>query len=469
MGLDMIPVNAHNRPSGDWVPSYSTLTKTRAGAGTYGPAPASSWPAMDSEDRMPTNWARNVTFRPGSVAVPVSVDEMSELIRGVDKARVVGSAHSFSPLVATAGTLVSTARLTSIEWDGDVGLVRIGAGVTYEQLTRWLANRGRGLTNLASLPHITVAGAVATASHGSGPQNPSLASAVRALELVTADGSLVRFDDGDERWSGIVVSLGSFGVVTSLTLETVPDFEIAQWVFEALPWNVAESSLIELLALGYSTSLFLSWSGSAVEQLWVKSRTPLEADVPGMPAVNSRHPFPRADPAGCTEQLGRPGPSAQRLPHFRLEGIPRAGEELQSEWLVAAADAQAVFCVLRELSPEFSSILRVSEVRVVAADRFWLSPFYDRPSVAFHFTWKLSPDVWMAIARIEQALAPYEPRPHWGKLFSVTADAVSERYPRFSDFRVLRQQLDPNGAFVNSFLEDLGLFEAVSGRSTLRP
>ena len=417
---------------------------------------------------MPTNWARNVTFQPGALALPSSVDELRELIRAVDKARAVGSGHSFSPLAATRGTLVSTARLTSIELGVDARLVRIGAGVTYGQLTRWLADRGRALTNLASLPHITIAGAVATASHGSGPQNPSLAAAVRALEVVTADGSLVRFDDGDPRWPAVVVSLGSLGVVTSLTLETVPEFELAQSVFESLPWQVAESSLIELLSLGYSTSLFLSWCGSAVEQLWVKSSNPLETAVPGKPAVNARHPF-GADPANCTEQLGRPGPSAQRLPHFRLEGIPSVGDELQSEWSVAVGDAQAVFAVLRELGPELSPILHVSEVRAVAADRFWLSPFYERPSVAFHFTWKSTPEVWPAIARIEHALAPYEPRPHWGKLFSVAADAVGERYPRFDDFRRLRQQLDPDGVFVNSFLERLGFVAAASRRSTLRP
>jgi xylitol oxidase len=331
----------------------------------------------------------------------------------------------------------------------------VGAGISYGRLAEALAAHGRALPNFASLPHLSVGGAVATATHGSGARNPSLASAVRSLELVLADGSMRTLQRGDADFDGAVVSLGALGIVTSLTLETVPAFDLCQEVFDDLPWDEAEGGLAELLATGYSTSLFLSWAGPAVEQVWVKASAPVGSVGGAHSATGPRHPVPGADPVNATDQLGVIGPAHERLPHFRLSGVPSAGDELQSEYSVVAADARAAFAALRAAGPQIAPVLHVSEIRAIAADRYWLSPFYERDAVTFHFTWKPGPAAVEAIAAVEDALRPWSPRPHWAKLFSYEPAFVRALYPRLGDFLELRARLDPDGKFRNTLVDAL--------------
>jgi xylitol oxidase len=260
---------------------------------------------------------------------------------------------------------------------------------------------------------------------------------------------------GDADFDGAVVSLGALGIVTSLTLETVPAFDLCQEVFDDLPWDEAEGGLAELLASGYSTSLFLSWAGPAVEQVWVKASAPVGSVGGARAATGPRHPVPGADPVNSTDQLGAVGPAHERLPHFRLSGVPSAGDELQSEYSVVAADARAAFAALRAAGPQIAPALHVSEIRAIAADRYWLSPFYERDAVAFHFTWKPGPAALAAIAVVEDALRPWSPRPHWAKLFSYEPAFVRARYPRLGDFCELRARLDPDGKFRNELVDDL--------------
>ena len=276
---------------------------------------------------------------------------------------------------------------------------------------------------------------------------------MRALELVLADGSLHRLERGDPDFDGAVVSLGALGVVTALTLDTVPAFDLCQSIFEDLPWASAEDALGDLLATGYSTSLFLSWDGAAIEQVWVKAPEAVGAFHGARPASTALNPIAGGDPKYCTDQLGVAGPAAERLPHFRLDGVPSAGAELQLEYAVAAADAPAAFRALRAVGAQVAPVLHVAEIRAIAADRFWLSPFYERDSVAFHFTWKPDPAPLDAVAAIEEALRPFSPRPHWGKLFSYDRAFLGEVYPRLDDFRSLQARLDPHGKFRNSFLD----------------
>jgi xylitol oxidase len=243
-------------------------------------------------------------------------------------------------------------------------------------------------------------------------------------------------------------------VVVRVVLDVVAEFELRQQVFEGLPWPTVEANLHELLALGYSTSLFTRWTTAGVDQVWVKSTVPIDRCFGAIPADGPRHPITGTDPAHTTKQLGVPGPSAERLPHFRLGFTPSSGEELQSEYAVAREHAVDALRALRPLGPTLTPLLLTSEIRAVARDPLWLSPFYERDSVCFHFTWKPHAEqVYAVLPLIEATLAPFTPRPHWGKLFVQSAAPL---YPRLPEFRALRASLDPNRVFANAFDSQLG-------------
>jgi xylitol oxidase len=369
------------------------------------------------------------------------------VVRGQRRLHALGTRHSFNDVADSPGVLVSLASLEGApELCGD--RVRVPAGMRYGDLAVWLQAQGRALGNLASLPHISVAGAVATATHGSGVANGNLATAVAALELVTSSGDVVTAARGDRDFAGMVVGLGALGVVTRVTLDVEPYYEVAQQVFEELTWDELVGGFDAIMAAAYSVSVFTLWDERA-GAAWVKRRAPEpEPDLPGRPAPVERHPIPGADAASCTPQRGVPGAWSDRLPHFRLEFTPSHGEEIQSEFFVDRAQAPAAIAALRELGPEIAPVLQVSELRTIAADELWLSPQHRRDTLALHFTWRREQAAAeRAVARIEAALAPLGATPHWGKLF-----LTPPRPDRLPDFRRLADSLDPRGAFRNAWL-----------------
>jgi xylitol oxidase len=343
------------------------------------------------------------------------------------------------------------------------GTVVVSGGVRYGELATHLWEAGYALPNLASLPHISVAGAVATATHGSGVANRSLASAVSALTLITADGEVVIARRGDAAFEGTVVSLGALGVVAELTLDVVPSFDVAQVVYDDL---AVDADLDEVLASAYSVSLFTDWAGAPdaapprINQVWRKFRVEDGVDAPdrwfgAARADGPRHPVPGMPTQNCTEQDGVPGPWHQRLPHFRLEFTPSSGDELQSEFFVARADALAALSALGSVRDAIAPVLQISEIRTVAADEAWLSPAYQRDSVALHFTWiGDTAAVRPAIDAVEGALAPFGPRPHWGKLFHLPPETIKQGYARWADAVALMRAVDPNGVFRNAFVDE---------------
>jgi alditol oxidase len=304
--------------------------------------------------------------------------------------------------------------------------------------------------NLASLPHTTVAGAVATATHGSGDGNGNLATAVAALELVTATGEIVTARRGDPDFDGLVVALGALGAVTRITLDVEPAFEIRQRVFENLGWDTLYADFDAITARGYSVSVFTLWGDAS--SVWVKSRGDPPEELPGTtPAPADRHPIPGIDPVNCTAQLGVPGPWWDRLPHFRMGFTPSAGEELQSEFLIPRRHAIAAIGAVRGLAAAIQPVLQVTEIRTIKSDSLWMSPQYGTDTIAIHFTWTREPEpVERVLAQIEAALAPFEARPHWGKLF---LGSPAHLYERREDFLSLARRLDPRGAFRNAWLE----------------
>ena len=392
------------------------------------------------------NWAGNYEYRAGTVHRPESLEELQEIVSRASTIKALGSRHSFTD-IGDAAELVALDDLPGEVEIGD-GTVTVPAHLRYGDVAEQLEPAGLALHNLGSLPHISVAGAIATATHGSGTGN--LATAVAGLELVTSSGELVTARRGDPDFEGMVVSLGALGVVTRVTLDAEPAYEIRQRVFEGLPWQAVP----DVFGAGYSVSVFTRWHETA-DQVWVKSRGEPPTELEGArPAEADVHPLPGMDPVNATKQLGVPGPWSDRLPHFRMEFTPSAGEEIQSEYLFPREHLAAAIEAVRALGDSLRPMLQIAEIRTVTADELWLSPQYGRDTAGFHFTWKREPElVGRLAAALELALAPLEARPHWGKVFLAGSATTADRYERLPDFRRLAERLDPRGAFRNAWLE----------------
>jgi alditol oxidase len=411
-----------------------------------------------------TNWAGNVTFGAERLRRPSSLPQLRQLVARGTRVRALGSGHSFNRLADTPGDLVSVAGLPRlIEVDAAGASVTVSAGLRYGEVAAALHEAGRALRNLASLPHISVAGACATATHGSGDGNGNLATSVSAVQMVAADGEVVTASRAADPagFPGIVVGLGALGIVTRLTLDTVPAFYIRQYVYEDLPYEQVSGHFEEIMASAYSVSLFTDWRAPRIRQAWLKRRAdatdswaPRPRWLGGRLADGPRHPVPGMPPEHCTEQLGVPGPWHERLPHFRPEFTPSNGDELQSEFLMPRASAIDALDALRPIAGRLARVVQITEIRTVAADQLWLSPSYQRDTVAFHFTWiKDWPAVEPVLAQVEARLAPLHARPHWGKLFTAGPQAVRGLYPRLDDFRALAGRCDPSGKFRNGLLD----------------
>jgi xylitol oxidase len=389
------------------------------------------------------NWAGTLTYSATAVERPASLDELRTLLAAAEQIRVVGSTHSFSDIGDAARLVALDALPADVELDGDT--VSLNPALTYAQVAHLIP--GHALHNLASLPHITVGGAIATATHGSGARNGNLATAVCALQLVTSTGDVIEARRGDPEFAGMVVGLGALGAVTRVTLDLVPDFSLRQDVFEGLSWTALLEHLDAIMESAYSVSAF-SRFGDAVEQVWIKGGEPVEELYDATKATVERHPILGLDPDATTRQRGLPGPWYDRLPHFRIEATPSAGEEIQSEFFVAREHGAAAIEAVLAIGDDIRDVLLVSELRTVAADELWMSPQYRRASLGLHFTWRREPEaVSRSVEAVEHALAPFDPRPHWGKVFRTPAS-----YERGPDFAALTAKLDPRGAFANAWL-----------------
>lgn len=411
-----------------------------------------------------TNWAGNYTYRAARYHRPKTVEEVQELLRRSSKIKALGTRHSFNDIADSSGDLISLEHFDQIlKLDREHHTVTVEAGVRYGQLGRWLHEKRYALHNLASLPHISIAGACATGTHGSGDGHGNLATAVSSMEMVTADGEIIVLsrEKDHEHFHGAVVGLGGLGVVTKLTLDISPTFAMRQDVYENLPLAQLEDHFDELFSSIYSVSLFTDWSNATFNQVWLKRVVPpgasfnLESILFGATlATHNLHPITSLSAENCTEQMGIAGPWHERLPHFRMDFTPSSGEELQSEYLIPRQHAFVAFQVIDQLSEHIAPLLQISEVRTIAADNLWMSPCYHQDSIGIHFTWKKD---WDAVSKvlpmIEDALAPFKARPHWGKLFTMTPDRIHSLYEKLPEFRELLRQYDPQGKFRNAFLD----------------
>jgi xylitol oxidase len=438
----------------------STLAATGFGAGIL-----SNWvscsPKVEKIKGL-KNWAGNYTYKAAETKFVSTVEEMRRTILGLKKAKALGTQHCFNDIADTSGTQLCTQKMNQVlELDTQEQTVLVGSGIKYGTLGKYLHQRGWALHNLASLPHISVGGSCATATHGSGISNGNLATAIRGFEWLTVEGQLLWVDpksDPEMFYAG-GVSMGVLGFMTKIKLAIQPTFEVEQRVYEQLPMAALENHFDEIMGAGYSVSFFTHWLNKTIDQVWVKSRVGEIRHDPNdfygaTPAMVDLHPIKVNSPVNCTSQLGSPGPWHERLPHFRMDFTPSNGDELQSEYFVPRSLAFEALMAVESLRDQISPILYVTEVRCIASDEFWMSTAYQRESVAIHFTWKpMYKEVMVVLPMIEGVLKPFGVRPHWGKIFTLSSDYLREQYSNFDAFLRLKGKLDPEGILTNDYVK----------------
>ena len=408
------------------------------------------------------NWAGNITYSTDHLHTPSTVDEVREIVKSCAKLRALGSRHSFNTIADSNANQISLAHFDSIDLDEKAHTVTVGAGIKYGQLAPVIDARGWALHNLASLPHISVAGAISTATHGSGIHNGNLATPVSAIEFVTAGGELVtlsRAKDG-ERFKAAVVGLGALGIVTKVTLDVQPTYQVAQSVYRDLSFDQLAHHFDDIFGAGYSVSLFTDWQNHHATQVWIKRRlAPGEkhdwaADFYGATLAKEKmHPIEGHSAEACTDQQGIPGPWYERLPHFKMNFTPSSGRELQTEYFVPRDRGYEAVLAVEKLRDRITPHLFITELRTIAADDLWMSMAYQRPSLAIHFTWKPEWDaVREILPQIESALEPFAARPHWAKLFTLAPSKLGSRYVKLAEFKAMLAHHDPSGKFRNEFL-----------------
>lgn len=414
------------------------------------------------------NWAGNVVYGAAGLVHPGSIDEVRTALASSERVRMLGTRHSFNDIADTDGVLIALDRMPRVVEVSDArDAVRVSGALRYGDVAPQLEASGLALANLASLPHISIAGAVATGTHGSGDRSGSLATAVRALTIVSADGEVHELRRGDPDFDGAVVSLGALGAVIDLTLDVEPTYAVAQHVYEGPNWDAILADLDAVTGAGTSVSIFSTWQRTdAADQLWVKQRQPddrvdqrtdVAASLGAVPAAGKRHPILGVDPQACSEQGGVAGEWFERLPHFRLAFTPSAGVELQSEYLVPRRDAIDAIEAVRGLASRIAPLLLVNEIRTVRADELWLSSSFGTDAVGIHFTWRPDESAVRALLPTLEAALPRSARPHWGKISTLDAAEIRARFPRWDDFAALAASYDPDRRLVNRRLELLGL------------
>jgi len=401
------------------------------------------------------NWSKNVDFNDRAFLQPESLAELQELVRSNQKIRARGTAHCFNEIANTSSYAISLAKMPKvIEVSAATNSVKVSSGLTYGELAPALHDQGWALNNLASLPHISIAGSISTGTHGSGIKNQNLANQVLSLDIVTAEGELRHIDRTNPAFNALVVGLGLGGVVYQYELKIEPTFEIRQVIYPEIPLDVLQRNFDQIMGTAYSVSYFTDWGSAQVGNLWCKFRDDevIPESVGGSAKADKKyHPIPSVDPVACTDQLGESGDWHQRLSHFKLEFTPSVGEEIQTEFFVDRKDAAAAIEAVLKLGEEITPLLWITELRTIAADDLWLSGAYQRETLAIHFTWKKDLAIYPVIEKVEAALRPFNYRPHWGKVFTADGKYLSSVYPKMNEFKALVEALDPSSKFENTF------------------
>lgn len=407
------------------------------------------------------NWAGNLTFSAKEYLEVNSISKLQSIVNKSTGVKVIAAGHSFNDIANTSHTHISLKNMSSqIEIDSNQKIALVPAGMSYADVCKFLEKYGWALSNTASLGEISMAGAILTATHGSGSENSILSECVVGIEMVLASGEIYAVDqDESDEFQGLVVSLGGLGVLTKFKVRIVKSFSIKQYVYENIGLEALAQNFDLVFNKAYSVSYFSNWAKNSTGQVWMKfldDGSPI--DVPylfldGNLATSNQHPVKANDPSSCTQQMGESGKWLYRLPHFKLGSSPASGDEVQTEYLVDRAHVREYISSLSLIGDEISDRVYATEIRAIKEDNLWLSPAYNRATIGFHFTWKKSESLQKFLQKIEEILGKHNGRPHWGKLFVTSRENLVGRYPKFSDFERILMKYDPNKKFRNSFID----------------
>lgn len=418
------------------------------------------------------NWAGNLEYSTDNITYPTTVKEIQDQVKKLEKLKTLGTRHCFNKIADSKDNLLVMAKRNNVlSLDKELKKVTVEGGINYGELSPYLYENGFALPNLASLPHISVVGGCITATHGSGMKNANLATSVSALEFVAADGTLhtLSKEKNGDQFQGAVVSLGALGVVTQMTLDLQPTYDVRQYVFENLPIQQLRDYFDEIVGASYSVSLFTDWQSDSINEVWLKclEDEPIKEEwqsefFGAQAATKNMHPIASLSAENCSEQMGVPGSWFERLPHFKMGFTPSSGTELQSEYFIPHEHAVEAIQAIQKMGKQIGPHLFISEIRTIASDNLWMSPCYHQDSVTIHFTWKQDwPAVSQLLPIIEKELMPFNVTPHWGKLFTLSPRVLRSRYEKLEDFKNLVAEYDPKGKFRNGFL-DRNLYSADS-------
>lgn len=420
-----------------------------------------------------TNWSGSVTCRPRQVLAPASIDALSDLVRETASAgaqlRVVGSGHSFAPVVATDHALVSLAQLSGlVEVDRDARAATVLAGTTIRNLGGLLGEHGLALENQGDIDAQAIAGAVSTGTHGTGIAFGSISTQVRALTLVLATGEQLTCSPTQEPdiFKAAQVSLGSLGVLARLRLQCVPSYvlrdvrknvDLAQCLadfedscrrhrhfeFWWFPYSdrVATKAL-DIVAAPNPRSFFKRIVADKVLEtgvFWAASEA--VRLFPGLSRPVARFASRAMSEADYADHSHRVFPSARDVRFNEME---------------YAVPVESGPDCLRELKAYIErDRVRVHfpiEYRVVAADDIWLSPFYRRDSAVISVHMYAGMPHGEYFLGCEAIFRNHRGRPHWGKIHSLGAHDLQDMYPEWHRFHDIRRRLDPRGVFLNDHL-----------------
>jgi alditol oxidase len=408
------------------------------------------------------NWGGNLSYGTDQILEPTTIDELSQIIKS-GKVRPIGTKHSFSPVVIGDGKLVSTMGLVFEPFvDEKEAKVTVAANTRFGDLAIYLESRGWALKNMGSLPHISIAGACATGTHGSGDGNQILSASLSSYSFLDGRGEMQTFSRGDELFEAGRLGLGAYGLWVQLTLDVVPSYRMRQDVYHDILWEAFYENPANLTSAGYSVSLFTKWGKPTIDQTWVKTRIsdgPPANPLHGVYAeTESKRELAPGVGDNLTAQGGQEGAWCDRLPHFRLDATPSAGDEIQTEYFVQRDQVASAVKQLNQLAELINPILIITEIRTIASDQAWLSPMLRGDSVALHFTWRNDPAaVNDAVQQIEAKLGDYGIIPHWGKVNAFDKSRLAAVHSRISDAREVFDELDPMRKFSSEYLVQLGV------------
>ena len=398
-----------------------------------------------------TNWVGNQRCEPARIAAPVSEDEVATLVRDAGArglgVRAAGAGHSFTPVVVTDGLLLDLGGLPRIRsLDPERRRVVTGPATTIGEFGEPLLAAGLALGNQGDIVAQQIAGAVSTATHGSGLGFGSFSSSVRRVRLVVGNGDVVEIDETQpDRLHAAQVAVGMLGVITELELEAVPAYRLRERV-ERWSWDEAWEPFDEHVRAHRHYSFFWMPSEESAALYGLAS--------PGVSMADRCH-VKIYDEAGADEP-DSDEPHRRVGPAHRIYPMVYEPNFHELEYFVPLERGRDALAAMRELMlASLPASVFPLEVRTVAREDAWLSHSYGRDTVVISVSGTPGTDYWPYLRDVDRLLGEFDARVHWGKLHFLTSEQLHERYPRAADFVEVRRTLDPGGVFLNDHLRPL--------------